>query len=72
MFACGDLITYLESPVVNTLYHRLQGAALLQGMQLRWLHSGPSLPAGLDRILLRGLVFHGYHGVYPEVRWCWQ
>ena len=20
-----------------------------------------------DKILLRGLVFHGYHGVYPEV-----
>ena len=26
-----------------------------------------------DKILLRGLVFHGYHGVYPEVRRasCW-
>lgn len=26
----------------------------------------------LDRILLRGLVFHGYHGVYPEVRRMWR
>ena len=25
-------------------------------------------PPVRDRILLRGLVFHGHHGVYPEVR----
>lgn len=24
--------------------------------------------AAHDKILLRGLVFHGYHGVFPEVR----
>ena len=28
----------------------------------------PSSSHPQDRILLRGLVFHGYHGVYPEVR----
>ena len=31
----------------------------------RWLHGSPAV---LDKVLLRGLVFHGYHGVYPEVR----
>jgi dihydroneopterin aldolase len=25
-------------------------------------------PSGGDRVLLRGLLFHGYHGVLPEER----
>ena len=29
-----------------------------------------TLADDLDRIHLEGLVFHGYHGVYPEVSWC--
>lgn len=33
----------------------------------RLLSSEPTEEEPQDRILLRGLVFHGYHGVYPEV-----
>lgn len=33
----------------------------------RWLHGGGDAWSQGDLIHLRGLTFHGYHGVYPEV-----